>query len=326
MSGIPPAGGPDVHTGERLLAIQWTLASITGIALGLRAYTVVAIQRKTRTSDIVMCLAFVCALVQGIFLTISIKWGLGRHFFYLNDEERLRSMEAATVFQGWCIGSLMLARISICFFMLDLLSQYRAVKYLLWVLISTQVLVNVSTIVYIYAQCGAHIQALWDPSVHATCLNPVIQRNYSFFQSACNSSTDLILTILPSVMLKGLKIRLAKKVAAIFLLSLTGVALVASIFKGYMIKILTQRGDFTWYLAQLHTWALVENYLLIIAASVPMLYHLAQRSKPSPSSTATYGTHVSESIVVQTQIHQSHSQERADVEKKGAAWEEDVAA
>jgi hypothetical protein len=92
-------------------------------------------------------------------------------------------MKAATIFQGWCIGSLMLARISICFFMLAILGQYEAVKHVLGFLIVTQILVNGSTIIMIYAQCGAQVQALWDPSVHATCLNPHIQRDYSFFQS-----------------------------------------------------------------------------------------------------------------------------------------------
>jgi hypothetical protein len=40
---------------------------------------------------------------------------------------------------------------------------------------------------------------------------------------ACNSLTDLALTILPTVMLKDLNVKLAKKVAVIFLLSLSGV-------------------------------------------------------------------------------------------------------
>jgi hypothetical protein len=59
MSGIPPPGGPDVHTGEKLLAIQWSLACITAIALALRSYTTAVIQRKTRISEIIMWLAFV---------------------------------------------------------------------------------------------------------------------------------------------------------------------------------------------------------------------------------------------------------------------------
>lgn len=92
-------------------------------------------------------------------------------------------MMYATFFQGWCICSLVFARISFCLFMLCILGHYETVKWFLWFLIGTQFLINACTVIIIYAQCGTHIQALWDSSVPANCLHPSIQRDYSYFQS-----------------------------------------------------------------------------------------------------------------------------------------------
>jgi hypothetical protein len=95
-------------------------------------------------------------------------------------------MRFAFLLQGWGIASPMFGRISFCLFLLRIFSSNDREKHLgytLWFAIVSQAAVNVATIFIIYTQCGRHPEALWDASVHATCLAPEVQTNFSYFQS-----------------------------------------------------------------------------------------------------------------------------------------------
>jgi hypothetical protein len=59
MTAIPMPNGPDVDIGGSLLAVEWTLAGIAGLVLGLRLFTVSYILHRVRVADYLMLLAFV---------------------------------------------------------------------------------------------------------------------------------------------------------------------------------------------------------------------------------------------------------------------------
>lgn len=138
---------------------------------------------------LVLTLKQVCAVVQGALLSVAYRWGLGRHLYYLTEEERVQSLRYIFLLEGWGIASPMFGRISFCFFMLGLV-PYRSLRVILWSSIVFQVLVNGATIVVVYSQCGSHPAAFYDPSVHGDCLNPSIQTNVSYFQSGGSDSVS----------------------------------------------------------------------------------------------------------------------------------------
>jgi hypothetical protein len=200
MPDIPKPNGPDVNIGASVIALEWALAGVAALVLGLRWVTVAVITRRIQRADYFMVLAFVrhyipetsvpnmiqiCAVVQGVLLTASFEWGLGRHFYYLTDDERFHAMRFLFLLQGWGIASPMFGRISFCLFLLYIVgnNNKRYTRWSLWFAVAAQAIVNLATIVLIYTQCGTHPQKLWDPSVHANCLGPEVQTNFSYFQS-----------------------------------------------------------------------------------------------------------------------------------------------
>jgi len=215
MPDIPKPDGPDVNIGPSILAVEWALAGIAAVVLALRWISVVFFLRRVSLADYLMLLAFICAVVQGALLTESYKWGLGRHFYYLTDVQRFHAMRLLFLLQGWGIASPMFGRISFSFFMLHIFGERKHNKFSaqwpFWFTIISQAIVNIATIILIYTQCGAHPQALWDPTVHAQCLSPQAQTNFSYFQCALNSATDLYLTVLPAMAMRGLNMNWAKK-------------------------------------------------------------------------------------------------------------------
>lgn len=66
-TAIPFPDGPDVDIGASLLAVEWTLAGLAGIVLGLRLFTVSWILRRVQVADYLMLAAF----VRSVFSRLS---------------------------------------------------------------------------------------------------------------------------------------------------------------------------------------------------------------------------------------------------------------
>ena len=89
------------------------------------------------------------------------------------------------------------------------------------------------TVIQIWAQCGEHIDALWnfDVAANVSCQNPEVQTVIAFVQSSLNSLCDVALTVMPALILWSLQMPLREKRRLGFFLTLSMVAFVFSIVK-----------------------------------------------------------------------------------------------
>jgi hypothetical protein len=124
-----------------------------------------------------------CAIVQCAVFTEAHHWGMGRHFYYLNDNERIQSVKFLYYGQGWGVASTMFGRISFCYFLLKFVSTHHLRRLLLWFFVWSQAIIGPLTIILIYVQCGTHLHSLWDHSDDEKCWSPNVQRDFGFFQS-----------------------------------------------------------------------------------------------------------------------------------------------
>ena len=140
---------------------------------------------------------------------------------------------------GPVILSCVLGRASFCLFLLSTIGTNIRVRILLWAALISQALVNISMIILQYANCGSHITAIWDTSIHAKCVGFDTMVKYLYFMGglypcsavgfltdysskAWNAFIDLFLTIVPAIMLKGLQMQFRKKVVVMILLCISG--------------------------------------------------------------------------------------------------------
>jgi hypothetical protein len=86
-----------------------------------------------------------------------------------------------------------------------------------------------------------------------------------------NSLTDLVLTFLPYFMIRNLKLETKTKLALSVLMGFSIFAMVACMVKTVELKVLATRDDFTYTVYMFIIWLSVENYVVIIAASIPTL-------------------------------------------------------
>jgi hypothetical protein len=169
----------------------------------------------------------------------------------------------------------------------------------------------------------------------------VIPSDYVLTKSlAWNSLSDLILTILPIIIIKKLNMEVRTRVVLCFILGLSFFAMIACIIKTIELKALGDRADFTYSTSNFVIWFTVEQYIVIIAASIPTVRPLALRLsqrwknrstpisstptvRPSPRSAQPGATHRSKNDVRsrQPQTDGSSSSKESHISEQGPSEE-----
>ncbi|KAK4031322.1 hypothetical protein C8A01DRAFT_21439 [Parachaetomium inaequale] len=271
-----------------LLGVIWSLGTVAVVVLFLRLYTAVRIVQRVKPEDYLMLAALLCALVQTCLLTVSVRWGLGRHIGTLSEEQVMHAAKFFILFEGWSVASTAFGRISFSVYLLQIVVINRMRKFLLYSFIAGQAIVNGLTIILIYVQCGTQPAAMWDPSIEADCWSPRVQRDFGFFQCSYNSLTDLFLTIFPIIIVWNLQLSWYKKLGISVLLGVSVVTFIESVIKGYSIKVLGEGVDVTWNIVPFLIWAVSEGFIIIIAASVPSLCPLVRKRRRTSTYQRTY--------------------------------------
>ena len=228
-------------------------------------------------------------------ITESYQHGFGRHSIFLTSHQQINATKWIFISQGLGVVAPMFGRLSFCLYMLQIVGHSSVwQRWSLLVMMLLQFLINTSCVIMIYAQCGTHVSALWGTEM-ATCLDPIYQTNYGYFQSAFNSFADLYLTLLPALIIWNLEIKPLVKAGLSFLLCLSFFAFIASVVKTWQIRILNERGDITWNFVDFVVWAALEIDLVIIVASIPTIKLPFTTRRKTRSSVYDYEMYASPS-------------------------------
>ncbi|KAI9689137.1 MAG: hypothetical protein M1822_000875 [Bathelium mastoideum] len=290
------ASSDSENKAPEVLAIVWILLVISGFIILARVYTRVAVVRKTALDDHLMVLAWILGLIFNVFITMACKWGLGRHFWTLDQMHQVNAMHWNFVSQPFGILAGTIGRISFSVSLLRIIGPVDKIKkYVLYFIIIFQMMINFSTIILIFVQCGKTVDAIWDPSLIKTagakCWSPDVQTYYGFFQSSVNAVTDLVLTILPLWVLWNTQLKPAIKATLACLLGLSVLAMAATVVKTYELKNISARKDFTMNITGLYIWTAVEFNIIFIDSSIPTLKPLFRSVRMFNKSSSRGGTY-----------------------------------
>jgi hypothetical protein len=92
---------------------------------------------------------------------------------------------------------------------------------------------------------------------------------------AFNATTDLLLTILPFLILRKLKMARSTKIILSILLGMSVLTMAACIIKTVELYRLSESRDLTYETAQFIVWLALERYVAVIAVSIPTIRGLA---------------------------------------------------
>ncbi|KAL4792781.1 hypothetical protein BDV19DRAFT_367731 [Aspergillus venezuelensis] len=332
------ASEPDRDYGVPYVNACWALTALVTVALIFR-YTVKAWARWVLPSvsspervwgaeDVLYAIGYAFDIAHMALIQKSLDHGLGRHLWFLSDDERVAALKYDYISQPLAVTASMFSRCGMTWFLyMCFSSTEKHIRIFIIVGMVVQIIANSVTVLQIVLQCGpdpyrltdrtAYFHYMWegvpaDGSV--VCQSPNVQTTIGFVQGAFNTTVDFFLTVLSAMQLWQFSIQAVDRspVANISFLSrfkrmpkqsrnrriwqtvvLSGPLALsgcASIVKTYLLKSLGERNDFTRNIIPFVLWVKIENYSILLATCGPIirLFLRVTFDKDKPSK---YGYH-----------------------------------
>ncbi|KAL2856460.1 hypothetical protein BJY01DRAFT_242797 [Aspergillus pseudoustus] len=253
-----------------ILAISWPLCSICIVLVSLRIWVRTRLIPSFGWDDASITLALLCGIINSILITISAHHGTGRHASALTESQVLQSTKFNWLSQGFHVMSTNWGKVSVGLFLLRIIHKAKRHAPVMYGGLAFMTVVNAVCVYTIYGQCTPTAR-LWDSSIEGKCWDPVVQRDYAFFQGSISAFSDLVLAVYPLFTISRLQMALRLKIGLGILLSLGIIAMTAAIIKTINLSCLSARADYPWVTVDLVVWIAIEQYLIIIAACIPTL-------------------------------------------------------
>ncbi|KAI0482031.1 hypothetical protein GGR56DRAFT_165987 [Xylariaceae sp. FL0804] len=254
-----------------------TMCMVIGTTMvSLRLYTRYFLVGKIGLDDWMAILSAACLFALGVGQCFNVRSGLGSRIYTLD----LPSALVPFLRDFWL--ALLFYNITLFFIKMTFLFQYyrvvAQVRNLRIVYIISMIIIGgwtISQIMLISFLC-VPIEGLWDPSVHAQCLDDQAEQNMN---AIGNIVTDFIVLILPLPVLLRLNLRAAQKWALVGVFCLGFLTCIISILR--RVEGLQFSNDLTFSAVDVTVWSIAEVTSGITCASLPTLKPLASKFIPS---------------------------------------------
>lgn len=301
---IPQSRAPDDDPGLGLAIEFGLLHSIALILYSLRMYSRIRPKMLLWWDDLFLTLAVVSSLQQSraacgddllkddpslfqcfslvslSFACASLKWGLGRHNYYLDPESTMYATKYLWLSEWPYAWGLVFGKIAITVTLLRILHQSIWWRWVLCSMCVLQVLIAVCMNAFFFSQCTP-LAMNWDPSATGTC-KPLyvaqIRQVFLFWgenhgppanmsicsiyvNAALTITTDFILSLIPITFLRKLQRPLRERIAIGCLMGLGLIASCASIYKTTLATSYGNTGDALRDSVGLTVWSILEMEL-----------------------------------------------------------------
>ncbi|KAI1386130.1 uncharacterized protein F4822DRAFT_431003 [Hypoxylon trugodes] len=282
----PPVNPNDLGRGPMVMGLTWALTGLALVTTLLRLYVRKQIAPKLGADDWLMLVAITFQLVAQIFISISFKYGMGKHIWDLDMPDGAVNMtmwEWFSVPPGLVSG--IFGRISICFLLIRLFGVHRWFRYYAILLTACGVTLNIAIIVCLYAS-RQPIQALWDPSIpNPKRWDPNIVRDLMYAGQSLYTLADFTFVIFPIFFVWRLNMSLNRRLGLIVLIALSFITGGISIMKG-VLALDEQSGPDGPYAAVLSLLsATLEQACVILLGNIVPLRALLKLDIPKKLST-----------------------------------------
>ncbi|CRG89917.1 hypothetical protein PISL3812_06956 [Talaromyces islandicus] len=314
---IPRPGEGDINIGTDTFRACWALTGFVGLLLifrlSMKAWVrwalpqVSAPERVWGLEDVFFIFGYAVDLLHMSLIQHSYYWGLGRHFFYLTENEKISALKWDYASQPAAVAAAMISRTGMMWFLLSCFANSnRRLRISIIICMMIQIAVNSITIVQIVVQCGPnpyrtvdrtrYFHYMWDPlpsDGSVVCQSPTVQTTIGFVQGGFNTIIDLYLGGLAAFELWQFFIQTLERNPGVSFwtqfnkinstvrsrriwqtLTLSGPLFLsgaASIVKTYLLKSLGDRADFTYNIVSFVLWVKIENYSILIATCAPVI-------------------------------------------------------
>lgn len=201
---------------------------------------------------------------QVALVLYAVHLGAGKHVIFLKDIPAFaKSIIAMEVL--YCVGTSSFKWSALLLFHRVFGSVPRFTA-LLWCLAAIILVNNIAEIFLSVFQCNP-VHKAWDTKAKGTCVNILPA---AVIPGTINVVSDIVTVLLPMPLVCKLHMQLNRKIQLVGIFLLSGFVCIASIYRTIIVKRLSHE-DATWADVDPAIWAVVENAVGIISASLPTM-------------------------------------------------------
>ncbi|PVH98966.1 hypothetical protein DM02DRAFT_595228 [Periconia macrospinosa] len=269
VGAIPPPPGitPDFVNPPSIqhvvLIVNSILPLVSLLFVALRLYTTGFILRSVGVDDYMIALAWVSS--QSFCICIT-RYGLGHHLwdvpFSTFNPNFLKFAVICLVFYGI---SIMLAKVSILVLFLRYLPQ--RYKRAIHAIIASVVMYSLISSFHWVFDCQP-LEKFWDLNIsRGSCID---WSKFHIFSGVMNTTTDIIILLLPIFMLRKVQLYKWERVGLILAMMTGGFVLIISIIRLKTTVDMAPNRDITWEYVHNGIWWMIEMHIAIVCACLPV--------------------------------------------------------
>ncbi|RGP67534.1 hypothetical protein FLONG3_8460 [Fusarium longipes] len=277
----------DVPTDSKqtqLCLIAWIFTGMAIVTVLTKLYTTVLVFRRPGWDDLMIFLSLIGSIVASALVQASADLGLGRHTAAVAAEpggvqKMIKTKILQVIGYPFNIMAYSLPNVAILILIERLVGKTETISRLfLRIIVAVQILLASISIIIIFAQCRP-TKMLWDQSAKGECWSPDVFNHSSYVVSSFTVLTDFVLAVVPIHAFCKLQLKRQEKLEITFMLGLTFLSAVFTIIKATYLSTFNDRTDPLYNVVTLIIWGLVEQNVVIMAASVPTLRPLIRLVK-----------------------------------------------
>ncbi|KXL41908.1 hypothetical protein M433DRAFT_339467 [Acidomyces richmondensis BFW] len=272
-----------------LLAPAWAEFGLALIVVIARVYSSCVITRLVRLDLYLSIVTFLLASLSLAFFTVAVCYGLGKHAALLSPTQETVAMKWAWANTIVSLFAISTGKFTVVAFLQQLHTPHQRPQVIfLWLLASTNLIVNTMTVGTILGMCTPAAK-LWNRTLPGTCDGIIRNQNCAYFQGSWSAMVDLVLALYPAFFFWNVNLKIMHKLGLSILMGLGVVACACSAVKTYKLSALSNTSDVTYYVGQLDIWNTTEMWIVLIVACIPPIRALLRQILHKAVSTVYSG-------------------------------------
>ncbi|KAI2610235.1 uncharacterized protein GGS25DRAFT_253338 [Hypoxylon fragiforme] len=215
--------------------VLWALFAITTVIVGLRIFCRLHYGTSQRAGlgldDHITVVCLVLSLVVSVLITIASGYGLGKHVYDLNEEQKSIALKYNAIINAILVWQFSLPKFAIIAILKRILNYGIRTSVALWTLGITSQACILAVSIWWFKQCEP-VAFGWDRRIPGgKCADINVMINLAYFTSAYSAFLDLFFAFYPIPFVMRLKMPLRNRIAVASALCLSALAFVVSVVK-----------------------------------------------------------------------------------------------
>ncbi|KAL6714621.1 hypothetical protein ACLMJK_008046 [Lecanora helva] len=253
----------DDRRGDIIAACATCIAAAI-IAVILRLLARRLSKAKILADDYMIIVALVFCMGQVATLLYTVHLGAGRHVILLkNVPAYAKAIISQEVF--YCVATSVFKWSALLLYH-RIFGSVKKFTIVLWIVAAVIFANNFAEIFLSIFQCNP-IRKAWDQELEGSCVNILLAAP---IPGAINVGCDVVTVLLPIPMIWNLHMRMNRKIQLVGIFLLSGFVCIASTYRTIVVKRLSHK-DASWADVDPAIWAIVENAIGIVSASLPTM-------------------------------------------------------